>query len=261
MRNSGCFTSRGFVTNVNSVAGVVIKPLSELKANEHRINALSLGLNKKAKTVDKLARESKTAFETYIKTPVPVCGEGVVGWLGKAAGFDSYSECLAKKEQSWAPIDVGTVKFTQMGDKMRELHANYSELLSFSPSTLDWQKLCTSKLDLDDRHRNLKEENTRLVETSLKKLKGELAAQEKADNEFNRFEAMLKLFLEALDRLIKMVAAVFESFLRGLTKFSIFFSEHPTLFWVGGGVLALGIAAVALRPYISLASMAIGRRD
>jgi len=254
----GCFTSGGFVRSTLTTSGVVIKPLSDIAANQERINALSLGLNQKAASIETIASQSKKSFQTYLGTAVPVCGEGITGWLGKAAGTSSFQKCLEKRMKLQGPISDGNIKFVQMSDKMRELHADYSELLQFSPNILDWQKLCQSKLDLDARHRELRSANTKLVEQALKKLQKEETAQTKANNEFNQFEEFLKLFLSALKALIAMVKQVFESFLRGLTKFSIFLAEHPTLIWVGGGIVVAGVLAVALRPYITIATSVLG---
>jgi len=254
----GCYTSRGFVTSTGQTSGVSIKSLSEIKNNEEKINSLSLGLARKASAIEKLSQNCKSSYQKYIDTTIPVCGKGVTGWLGKAAGTGSYEKCLAKVTKLRMPIEAGTGLFRKMNIKMSDLNADYSELLQYAPKKLDWQKLCESKLRLDGRHRELKKANMALIEKALKKLQDEQTRQEKADNEFNRFEKLLEMFLEALKALIAMVLAVFESFLRGLTKFSAFVADHPIVFWIGGGVVGLGVLAFIARPYISIGKAVLG---
>ena len=255
----GCYTSKNFVTNTSYTSGVTLKPLSEIEANKEKISSLYLGLSQKAREIRNISAKSQANYQKYLDTPIPVCGAGITGWLAKAAGTGGYQECLAAVDRLREPVTLANSQFTEMGTKIKDLNADYSELMIYAPSILDWQKLCQSKLELDSKHRELRDANTKLAEAALRKLQSEATLQEKADNEFNRFEQMLQLFLQALEALIQMVIAVFESFLKGLTKLSAFIADHPIVFWVGGGVVGLGILAFVLRPYISVFSLAVGR--
>jgi hypothetical protein len=256
----GCYTSQGFVTNTIQTSKVVIKPLTEIINHKNEINSLSLGLNSKANEIRQLAQKCQNNYQKYLDTPVPVCGSGVVGWLGKAAGTGAYQECLAAVDKLREPVMSANTQFTEMAGRVSDLNADYSELMQYAPSVLDWQKLCQSKLDLDLRHKQLRDANSKLGEAALKKMQAEATLQDKADNEHNTFEQFLKQFLDALTALIQMVLAVFESFLRSLTKFSAFVADHPTLVWVGGGFIGLSVLAFIFRPYISILGMAVGRK-
>lgn len=248
----GCYTPSGFVTDTRMTSKVILKPMSEILAKKENINALTNGLSSKAKQIRELSSRCQGNYQKYLDTQIPVCGAGVVGWLKKAVGTDGYQECLSAVDKSREPVMLANTQFAEVGNRIRDLSSDYSELMQYSPGILDWQKLCQSKLDLDSSHRQLKEANTKLAEAALKKMQSEATIQEKADNEFNRFEAFLQNFLAALEALIRMVLEVFDSFLRGLTKVSAFISDHPAVLWVGGGVVGLGILAFVLRPYISI---------
>lgn len=251
----GCFTSRGFVTGVGAhgqTSGVVIKPLSEINTNREKINTLYLGVNTKASLIEKLSKTCQSNYQKYIDTPIPVCGGGVVGWLSKAINTGAYQECLQAVDNARGPLMQANLQLVEIGNRIQDLNADYSELMQYAPSVDDWQKLCASKIQLDLRHRELKDANTKLAERALEKIKNEQTLQDKADNEYNRFEQMLQLFLDALRALLEMLRSVFESFLKGLTKISAFVADHPWIFWVGGGVVGLGILAFILRPYVTM---------
>lgn len=255
----GCYTARGYATNQGQVSNVVIKPLSEINNARVQINTLYTGVDAKVNAIDKLSRSCQSNFQKYIDTPIPVCGAGVTGWLAKAVGTGGYQECLAAVDKAKEPVMEGNRQFAEMGNRIRDLNADYSELLQYSPSVDDWQKLCAAKLRLDTRHKELKDSSLKLVEKALEKMKKENALQEKADNEFNRFEQMLNLFLEALKALLEMLRSVFESFLKGLTKLTAFISDHPWVLWVGGSVVGLGVLGFVLRPYLSVPLAILGR--
>ena len=256
----GCWTGDHFTTSLSY--DFVPKSQAEIYNNRKTIAVLQGEIGRAARETRKYAETSKVKYGEYLAIKIGVCHPpGYLASLtpiyGKAR-VKAYEECLKNRDKLKAPLNEGGIALTKAGESRTELYNYYSQLLMWSPSSEAWTELCGRKLAVDAEFERLREEGVAIGIKALEKHQTEEAKQAAAAEAMNKFTQMLERFMSLLQQLLEAIAKIFKEFMSGMLWVTKFVAEHPKALWIGGGVLVLGVGAFVLRPYISIASTAIG---